>query len=110
VNSVTRQQREECAAVWRERIEDLKASHMPVAVWGAANGVSEAQVCYWLAKFRAQAASSTAKRFVPATVVEADEDGPPALVLGVGAVALEVHPGCDMELLLRRIVRTLVSA
>jgi len=108
---VTRQQRrEERAALWRGRIEDLKASHMPVAAWAKANGVSEAQVYYWLAKFRAQAADSTAQRFVPATVVEADEDRTSAaLVVRVGTFALEVHPGCDMELL-RRVVHTLVSA
>ncbi len=106
---MTRQQRhEERAALWRERVEDFKASHMPVAAWAKANGVSEAQVYYWLTKFRAEAAGSTGERFVPATVMEADEDRPAALVVRVGTCALEVHPGCDMELL-RRVVHTLAS-
>jgi len=109
---MTRAQRQELDAVWRERIADLRSSGMTVPAWATAHQVSEYQVYYWVRKLRSTQAGSGASggRFVPVTVREPEgEAGPAALTVKVGAFALEVRAGCDMELL-RRVVHTLTLA
>ena len=108
---MTKAEQQELEAVWRERIADLRSSGMTVAAWAAAHGVSEHRIYYWARKFRAGQGHgpSTEARFVPVTVQEPNAEPTAALKVKVGAFALEVAAGCDMELL-RRVVRTLTSA
>ena len=108
---MTKAERQELDAVWRERIVDLRSSGMTVAAWAAAHDVSEHRTYYWASKFRAEQdpGPSAAARFVPVTVKESEAEPTAALKVKVGAFALEVAADCDMELL-RRVVRTLASA
>jgi hypothetical protein len=109
---VTRQQRrEERAALWREAHRRLKGEpHAGRGMGQSKRRIGSPGVLLACEVSRTQAADSTAQRFGVATVVEADEDRTSAaLVVRVGTFALEVHPGCDMELL-RRVVHTLAGA
>ena len=108
---MTKAERQEFEAVWRDRITDLRSSGMTVAAWAAAHDVSEHRTYYWARKFRAGQGHgpSTEARFVPVTVQEPKAEPTAALKVKVGAFALEVATDCDLELL-RRVVRTLASA
>jgi transposase-like protein len=108
---MTKAEQRELEAVWRERIADLRSSGMTVAAWALAHDVSEHRTYYWVRKFRAEQSPGpcTEARFVPVTVQEPQSEPTAALKVTVGAFALEVATGCDMDLL-RRVVRTLVSA
>ena len=109
---MTKAERQDLEALWRERISDLRSSGMTVAAWAAAHQVSEYQIHYWVRKLRRAEqgpGSPLGARFVPVTVNEPEAESAAALTVKVGAFALEVAAGCDMELL-RRVVRTLASA
>ena len=108
---MTKAERQELEAAWRERISDLRSSGMTVAAWAAAHEVSDYRTYYWARKFRAEQGPgpSSQARFVPVTVQAPQAEPTAALQVKVGAFALEVAAGCDMELL-RRVVRTLASA
>jgi hypothetical protein len=109
---MTKAERQELEATWRERIAEFRSSGMTVSAWAQAHQVSEYRVYYWVRKLRSRQAWSGASgaRFVPVTVREPEgEAGPAALTVKVGAFALEVRAGCDMELL-RRVVGTLTFA
>ena len=108
---MTKGERQELEAVWRERIIDLRSSGMTVLAWAEAHQVSEYQVYYWVRKFRStqQPRGSCPPRFVPVAVKEAEGEATAALTVKVGAFTLEVRAGCDMELL-RRVVGTLAFA
>ena len=109
---MTKAERQELEATWRERIAEFRSSGMTVSAWAQAHQVSEYQVYYWVRKLRSTQAGSGASgaRFVPVTVKGLEgEAGPAALTVKVGAFALEVRAGCDMELL-GRVARTLALA
>ena len=107
---MTKAERQELEVVWRERIIDLRSSGMTVLAWAQAHQVSEYQVHYWVRKFRSAQQAPGRSRFVPVTVRGPEEEAAsPALTVKVGAFAVEVRAGCDMELL-GRVVRTLTFA
>lgn len=109
---MTKAERQELEALWRERVSDLRSSGMTVPAWAAAHHVSEYQVYYWVRKLRRTEqgpGSPLGARFVPVTVKEPEAGPAAALTVRVGAMAIDVGTGCDMELL-RRVVRTLASA
>ena len=108
---MTRAERQELVAMWRERIADFRSSGMAVPAWAKAHQVSEYQVYYWVRKFRPmqEGLGSCRPRFVPVTVKEPEGEAAAALTVKVGAFAVEVRAGCDMEVL-GRVVRTLALA
>ena len=112
---MTKGERQELEALWHERISDLRSSGMTIVAWAEANHVSPYRVYYWLRKFRqAQEEPAPSRpRFVAVTVAEPnDKSSPPMssppITVRVGSYSLEVHAGCDMELL-SRVVRTLTT-
>lgn len=94
---------------WRERIAAFRASGQTGAQWCAAHQVKEHQLWYWVSRFRAAAVEqSSGPEFLPVHVeVSKPTEGPPLLV-HVGAVAIEIRPGYDPQLL-RHLLQTLTG-
>lgn len=107
---MTADKRQELEDLWRERISELRASGMTAVAWAEAHDVPQYRVYYWMRKFRQaeERPRPSGTRFFAVTVEEPKPEETPPLTVWVGAFALEVRAGSDMELV-RRVVRTLAS-
>lgn len=101
----------ELRQIWEKRIADLQSSGQSIPTWSIANNLKLHQVRYWLRKFKNQTvinAHSPQWLSVKICDVNQNQKQEDALLIKVGAVAIEVKSGFDPELLLE-VVRTLSS-
>jgi hypothetical protein len=100
--------------LWAARIADYRASGLTMSAWCAANQCTINQLKYWLYKAKnmpPSPSSASSPRWVPLTVADSQPKAPvsSALVVCIGQVRIELHPGFDPQLL-REVVHALGEA
>jgi transposase-like protein len=100
----------ELREAWRERVAAFHASGQSGAAWCAEHGMKEHQLWYWVRRFRENSpTASSSPDFLPVQIRESLSDVNQPLRVRVGSVAIEVHPGYDVQLL-RDLVETLAGS
>ncbi|WAH35667.1 IS66 family insertion sequence element accessory protein TnpA [Alicyclobacillus dauci] len=105
---MTKKELAELRETWRERVAAFRDSGLSGAAWCAEQGIKEHQLWYWVSRFREKSPKpSVSTDFLPVQVHESIANLP--LLVRVGSVAIEVHPGYDAQLL-RDLVETLTGS
>ncbi|BBN97854.1 IS66 family insertion sequence element accessory protein TnpA [Sporolactobacillus terrae] len=91
--------RAELQELWQERINDFEASHLNGIQWCANHNISLSQFRYWRRKLclTAPQASRSKDRWVSVDLTDSARQNP--LLIQLGTMKIEVHPGFNPDLL-----------
>jgi hypothetical protein len=88
---------------WRKRVAEYRASGLSGSAWCAAHGIKPHLLYYWLRRFRLEdetESTSRATQWLPVVVSDGEQCRPAGrLLVHIGDVAIEVHPGYDTDTL-----------
>lgn len=97
--------REDCRALWQQRIADQQASGLSIVAWCFQQDIAEHQFYYWRKRLASPVPPSTAPQWL---TVEPPSDTSVGLTLQVGPATITVTAGVDPALL-ATVVRVLAT-